>query len=167
MKMKGFTLIELMIVVAIIGLLAAIAIPAYNAYRIRSQVTEGLSLASATQVAVEEAWSTGGPPQLAALSASYVSPQSKWVNSIQIDPTLGLVVVNFNVDAIPEMAGNRNVLTLTPSIHKANLAADSPNSPIDWACASETGGLATSQGLPNNPNPASGIPSNYVPSNCQ
>ena len=51
---KGFTLIELMIVVAIIGILAAIAIPAYQDYTIRAQVTEGLNLAAAAKVAVAE-----------------------------------------------------------------------------------------------------------------
>ncbi|MFT4592055.1 MAG: type IV pilus assembly protein PilA, partial [Gammaproteobacteria bacterium] len=59
---KGFTLIELMIVVAIIGILAAIAIPAYQDYTIRAQVTEGLSLASAAKTAVAEFYMNEGVP---------------------------------------------------------------------------------------------------------
>ena len=58
-KQKGFTLIELMIVVAIVGILAAIAIPAYQDYTIRARVTEGLSLASAAKTTVSENMQTG------------------------------------------------------------------------------------------------------------
>ena len=57
---KGFTLIELMIVVAIIGILAAIALPAYQDYTIRSKVTEGLSLAAAAKLAVAETYASNG-----------------------------------------------------------------------------------------------------------
>ncbi len=57
---KGFTLIELMIVVAIIGILAAIAIPAYQDYTIRAKVTEGLNLADSAKTAVAESWQSGG-----------------------------------------------------------------------------------------------------------
>ena len=57
---KGFTLIELMIVVAIIGILAAIALPAYQDYTIRSKVTEGLSLVAAAKTAVAETYASNG-----------------------------------------------------------------------------------------------------------
>ena len=57
---KGFTLIELMIVVAIIGILAAIAIPAYQDYTIRAKVTEGLNLADSAKTAVAESFQSGG-----------------------------------------------------------------------------------------------------------
>ena len=60
-KQKGFTLIELMIVVAIVGILAAIAIPAYQDYTVRARVTEGLSLASAAKVTVSENASPDSP----------------------------------------------------------------------------------------------------------
>ena len=75
---KGFTLIELMIVVAIIGILAAIAIPAYQDYTIRAQVTEGLNLAGAVKAAVAEtSRSTGAwPANNAAASASTPPPTS-------------------------------------------------------------------------------------------
>ena len=57
---KGFTLIELMIVVAIVGILAAVAIPAYQDYTVRAQVSEGLSLASAAKAAVVESYGSNG-----------------------------------------------------------------------------------------------------------
>src|SRR5882724_12787447 len=82
---KGFTLIELMIVVAIIGILAAIAIPAYQDYTIRSQVTEGLSLASAVKAGVAEFYANYGswPADLTALG--YTSnPSGKYVTSVTV-----------------------------------------------------------------------------------
>src|SRR5580698_3494351 len=88
---KGFTLIELMIVIAIIGILAAIAIPAYQNYIIRSQVTEGLSLADSWKTAVGEFFanygsfptgysSTGSSTQIAMMNTS----SGKYVSSIRI-----------------------------------------------------------------------------------
>ncbi|PLX57875.1 MAG: prepilin-type cleavage/methylation domain-containing protein, partial [Chromatiales bacterium] len=88
---KGFTLIELMIVVAIIGILAAIAIPAYQDYTIRSQVSEGLNLAGAVKAAVAERYSQTGvwPTTLTELGivdagGAETPPTGKYVTSVDM-----------------------------------------------------------------------------------
>ena len=81
---KGFTLIELMIVVAIIGILAAIAIPAYQDYTIRAKVTEGLNLADSAKTAVAESWQSGGTTGLTAAATSWAAGwvATKYVKTI-------------------------------------------------------------------------------------
>src|SRR5438477_10536193 len=85
---KGFTLIELMIVVAIIGILAAIAIPAYQDYTIRAQVTEGLNLAGAAKAAVAESFSNTGVPPLdrnaAGMTGAANATAGKYVQSVGV-----------------------------------------------------------------------------------
>ena len=87
---KGFTLIELMIVVAIIGILAAIAIPAYQDYTIRAQVSEGLTMASASKAAVSEFFADNGTwPDDVGDGAGDLGwddpPEGKYVGQIQVD----------------------------------------------------------------------------------
>lgn len=98
---KGFTLIELMIVVAIIGILAAIAIPAYQDYTIRAQVSEGLSLAAAAKTAIAETFLNRGVAPAnredAGMSATLTDTSGKYVQSVDVDN--GTITVVYGNDA--------------------------------------------------------------------
>ena len=105
---KGFTLIELMIVVAIIGILAAIAIPAYQDYTIRSQVVEGLTLASGAKAAVAEYYARNHdwPVDSEAAGVSPISGQ--YFDSITV--ASGSVVITYGGRANAKLAGQRLIL---------------------------------------------------------
>jgi type IV pilus assembly protein PilA len=162
---KGFTLIELMIVVAIIGILAAIAIPAYQDYTIRAKVTEGLNLADSAKTAVAESWQSGGTTGLSAAATSWNSGfvATKYVTTITMSATTGVITVTYNATAIPQLGAGTTML-LTPFIQGTVL----PNTlagNIDWACTSADNKTATAQSM--GAAAKGSILTKYVPSNCK
>jgi type IV pilus assembly protein PilA len=162
---QGFTLIELMIVVAIIGILAAIAIPAYQDYTIRAKVTEGLNLADSAKTAVAESWQSGGVTGLLAAATSWNGSfaPTKYVSNIAISTTTGAITVTYSNVAIPQLAAATK-LVLSPSV--AGVAIPTTTSgAIDWACTSAGSTTAAAQTLPFSA--GGSIVTKYVPTNCK
>jgi type IV pilus assembly protein PilA len=122
---KGFTLIELMIVVAIIGILAAIAIPAYQDYTIRAQASEGLTMASAAKAAVSEYYADKGdwPDNAAALGWDAAAlPKGKYVSSVDVDT--GSIIVTYGGLVNDAIAATK--VALRPGV--------SPSGDVIWVC---------------------------------
>jgi type IV pilus assembly protein PilA len=169
---KGFTLIELMIVVAIIGILAAIAIPAYQDYTLRSKVTEGLNLAASGKTAVSEGYQANGINGVNAVSVAWTAgwTASKYVGNITINPANGQIQIIY---AANTPALNGLTLNLTPQIRvggayallSANGGGNAGN--IDWACQSVSNTTATTRAPVMLAPTAGTLPARYAPTECK
>ena len=158
---KGFTLIELMIVIAIIGILASVALPAYQDYTVRAQVSEGAIAASSIKIGVTDLFANRGVAGISAYAAEVSDAmvrneiQTARISGIVVNPVTGEISVTM---LMPQLAA-LNVLAYRPQINNAALTDTNSSGSIEWVCSATP--PAPKLGS------ATTITGNYLPAICR
>jgi type IV pilus assembly protein PilA len=171
-RQKGFTLIELMIVVAIIGILAAIALPAYQDYTVRAKMSEAVLATGTPKTIVSEAFHADGLTGVTGAAAPSTTPARRARSSRSTSPTCRSTAArrrDHDDDRRPRVAGLpaavlSKTLVLTPNVQNAALARASPGASTGAAPAPARRSLPTGA---SSSSPSAPLPAKYAPAECR